>query len=181
VLLLADLVMDTTFTGELFMLWLLAPSLQLAAAPQTPALLVQHEFLLPDAWAPAKPGSGLWVRPPCEWQTPVTARAKLCFSLGISLEKRQKMPGFGSRRILQLRDVGGEAAFCTEPTESGKRLCIIKLSSGSKPFSLKCEPDPVRPVSRCLEAAGLAVWVGSHQWRCFKTDGKTRSASGLCG
>ena len=56
-LLLAALVMDATFTWELFMLLLLTPSPQLTAVPPTPMLLVQHEFLFADARALAKPGS----------------------------------------------------------------------------------------------------------------------------
>lgn len=41
------------------MLLLLTPSLQLTTVPQTPTLLVQHDFLLADAWALAKSGLGL--------------------------------------------------------------------------------------------------------------------------
>lgn len=57
-LLLADLLMDTTFMREPLMLLLLTPSLQLTAVPQTPTPLVQHVLLLADAQALAKPGSG---------------------------------------------------------------------------------------------------------------------------
>lgn len=63
-LLLADLVLDTTFMWELLMFLLLTPLLQLTAGPQTPMLLVQHEFLLAAAGVLVKPGSGSWVRPP---------------------------------------------------------------------------------------------------------------------
>lgn len=57
-LLLADLVTDTTFMRELLVPLLLAPSLQLTTVPQTPMLLVHRAFLLADGWVFAKPGSG---------------------------------------------------------------------------------------------------------------------------
>ncbi|XP_009945036.1 PREDICTED: keratin, type II cytoskeletal cochleal-like, partial [Leptosomus discolor] len=94
VFLLADLITDATFTWELLVLRLLTLQL-LAAVPQAPTLLVQHE--LADAGAVAKPGSGPVVRPPCEGQAAAKGRAKLRFGLGNSLEKRQQMPEFGTR------------------------------------------------------------------------------------
>lgn len=77
------------------MLLLPTSALQLTAVPWTPALLLR--CLWADAWALAKPGSGLSVRPLCEWQTAAKGRAKLSFSSGNCLEIRQKVPELGRR------------------------------------------------------------------------------------